>query len=220
MYPSRNVFVADIDDQAIVMDLEQDRYFGLSAALATSLRAALSDAWNGCAPPQTSGAVSTLIAKGVLDPQAPPRQRPQAPPPAHDLWPSETYNASALRPLEQLGALRALAAAAASLRRRTFARTVEWTVAKKAQARRTPNRSVGDLLNAFRDARPWFPTKPICRLDALALFLFLNERGHVADLVFGVRLQPFQAHCWVQLGDRAVNEAADRVRQFTPILTI
>jgi len=41
-----------------------------------------------------------------------------------------------------------------------------------------------------------------------------------ADVVIGVKLQPFKAHCWAQLGDRLVNDRQDIVREFTPILVL
>lgn len=57
-------------------------------------------------------------------------------------------------------------------------------------------------LDEFFAARPWFPQKPICRLDALALCLHMRRRGHPVDLVFGVKLEKFAAHCWVRSGSR------------------
>jgi hypothetical protein len=36
--------------------------------------------------------------------------------------------------------------------------------------------------------------------------------------VMGVSGRPFAAHCWVQVGDRVVNDTLDHVILFTPIL--
>lgn len=33
-------------------------------------------------------------------------------------------------------------------------------------------------------------------------------------LVFGVKLDPFSAHCWVQIGDLLLNDRADQVARF------
>lgn len=44
--------------------------------------------------------------------------------------------------------------------------------------------------------------------------------GVSPTLVVGVKLQPFAAHCWVQAGQRILNERIDGIREFTPILVI
>ena len=36
----------------------------------------------------------------------------------------------------------------------------------------------------------------------------------------GVKLRPFQAHCWVQVGDAIVTDRLDVVRNFTPIRVV
>jgi len=38
--------------------------------------------------------------------------------------------------------------------------------------------------------------------------------------VFGVKLNPFSAHCWVQAGDIVLNDAIDHVTIHTPILVV
>jgi hypothetical protein len=37
------------------------------------------------------------------------------------------------------------------------------------------------------------------------------------SLVFGVRMNPFRAHCWVQLGGQVLIGDFEQVRLFTPI---
>jgi hypothetical protein len=37
--------------------------------------------------------------------------------------------------------------------------------------------------------------------------------------VIGVKLNPFAAHCWLQVGDVVLNDLPERVAAFTPILT-
>ncbi len=44
--------------------------------------------------------------------------------------------------------------------------------------------------------------------------------GIAVDLVLGVKLQPFAAHCWVQCGPVLLNDRIDTVRTFTPILVL
>lgn len=72
----------------------------------------------------------------------------------------------------------------------------------------------------FRAARRLIPIRPNCLLDSLALSRFLARRGLPAALVFGVKLDPFAAHCWLQTADAIVNDGADSITPFTPILAV
>ncbi|SMF60995.1 lasso peptide biosynthesis B2 protein [Allosphingosinicella indica] len=71
---------------------------------------------------------------------------------------------------------------------------------------------------AYRDVRRLIPLPPICLADSLAMRRWLARRGIAVALVFGVKLSPFAAHCWLQAGSRVVNDSLDNVRPFTPIL--
>ncbi len=72
----------------------------------------------------------------------------------------------------------------------------------------------------FRRLRPLYPRPYLCLFDALALVEFLARRGHFPAWVFGVQLEPFGAHCWVQIDDRVLNEETEYAREFTPIMAV
>ena len=77
------------------------------------------------------------------------------------------------------------------------------------------------LVATFTRLRPLFYTlRSACLLDSLTLVHFLAAEGIHADWVFGVKTGPFDAHCWVQHGEVALNDAPDRVRQYSPILIV
>ncbi|HTM81567.1 lasso peptide biosynthesis B2 protein [Asticcacaulis sp.] len=59
-----------------------------------------------------------------------------------------------------------------------------------------------------------------CLQTSVALTLFLAKLGHFPDLVLGVKTAPWAAHAWVQKGILVLNDEADRVRAFAPILVI
>jgi hypothetical protein len=67
----------------------------------------------------------------------------------------------------------------------------------------------------FITARRLVPYAPNCLTDSLALVRWLGRSG--ASLVFGVKLEPFSAHCWVQLDELLLNDRADTVAQFQPV---
>ena len=59
-----------------------------------------------------------------------------------------------------------------------------------------------------------------CLQTSLALALFLAKLGHYPELVIGVKTAPWAAHAWVQTPDLVLNDDAEGVRAFTPILVI
>ncbi|MDE2051076.1 MAG: lasso peptide biosynthesis B2 protein [Gammaproteobacteria bacterium] len=77
------------------------------------------------------------------------------------------------------------------------------------------------LVTAFARLRPLFYTlRSACLLDSLTLLHFLGAEGIHPDWVFGVKTEPFDAHCWVQYGEVLLNDVPDRVRQYSPILVV
>jgi hypothetical protein len=57
-----------------------------------------------------------------------------------------------------------------------------------------------------------------CLSNSIALRWRLERDGFGATLVFGVRLFPFQAHCWLQRGVTVLNDHHEHIAQFTPVL--
>lgn len=74
--------------------------------------------------------------------------------------------------------------------------------------------------STFRNARNFVPLGGNCLRDSLALMHWLAKRGESATLVFGVKLDPFAAHCWVQKDEIALNDRPERIERFTPIRII
>jgi len=54
----------------------------------------------------------------------------------------------------------------------------------------------------------------------LALLEFLAIKNLYPTWVFGVQAQPFGAHCWLQEGDKLLNESVEYAGQFTPIMAV
>ena len=73
-------------------------------------------------------------------------------------------------------------------------------------------------VGAFLQGRRLVPIAPNCLYDSLALRQFLRRRSIHADLVIGVKLHPFGAHCWLQDGTRVLNDTVASARDFAPIL--
>lgn len=72
----------------------------------------------------------------------------------------------------------------------------------------------------FQHARRFVPILGNCLADSLALMRWLGKLGTDATLVFGVKLDPFAAHCWVQSEGVLLNDRPERIQRFTPVRII
>lgn len=80
--------------------------------------------------------------------------------------------------------------------------------------------SVPMLASRFARARRLVPLSGNCLTDSLALVRWLHEHGAGATLIFGVKLDPFAAHCWVQTNEVLLNDHVERVERFIPVRAV
>lgn len=76
------------------------------------------------------------------------------------------------------------------------------------------------LTAVFNRLRSLFPANYLCLFDSLALIEFLARYELFPTWVFGVRLEPWAAHCWIQQGQFTFNEAVEEAASYTPIMAI
>lgn len=72
----------------------------------------------------------------------------------------------------------------------------------------------------FDRARRFGPAKPRCLPDALAFVRRMRRAGNAVHLVFGVKIHPFEAHCWAQHESTVLTDPLERVLRFKPVLAI
>ncbi len=78
---------------------------------------------------------------------------------------------------------------------------------------------IRDLIEIFKNLRPlFFTAKDHCLFDSFALIEFLSSYDIYPNWVFGVKMSPFAAHCWVQQGDLLLNDSLDHINLFSPIM--
>jgi len=121
--------------------------------------------------------------------------------------------------------VRAHVAAKWSLKRRPIKEVVEAVRARKERAAESPQTlevsRVRTLVAAFLLLRPiLYTAQNACLLDSLTLVRFLALYGVFPDWVFGVKTEPFHAHCWVQQDGHVFNDSPDFVGEFAPILVL
>ena len=75
-------------------------------------------------------------------------------------------------------------------------------------------------VRAFERAKLLRSAADRCLPRSIALALCLARRGCRAHVVLGVKIAPFCAHCWVQVGDQVLNDEVEEVLRYAPILII
>ena len=73
-------------------------------------------------------------------------------------------------------------------------------------------------VSIFETLAPWIPFPGACLFRSYMLLRFLQRGGCDAKWVIGVRTWPFEAHCWLQLEDAALDDRSERLVRFQPIL--
>lgn len=109
------------------------------------------------------------------------------------------------------------------VRCRSLDRLVKQFAERKRRVLREPGNAheVAAQLGAAFD-RTKFLVAPLdqCLPRAIALAHALIDKKVRPQLVIGVKLRPFAAHSWIQLGHMLVTDEVDHVRTFTPIVAI
>lgn len=205
--------VCEVDGRILMLDLRRDRYLELDPGSASVLRR-----WRqGNADLEADPGFSQLVERGMLVPaesyQAPRWTETKVP--AHSLLGRTSTHGAPWAAVPEVAAT--LWSTRRRLRRKGLEAAVNEVRRRKAAA------AAGDplpYLARFRAARRLVPLAPNCLVDSLSLSALLCSRGVRCDLVFGVKLEPFAAHCWLQNDDAVLNDAADSVSTFTPILVV
>lgn len=78
---------------------------------------------------------------------------------------------------------------------------------------------LGDLA-VYRRLSPWLPIDGRCLFRSEMLRAYLRALGHEVTWVFGVRTWPFRAHCWLQVEDVALDDEAERLAAYQPIMAV
>ena len=178
-----------------------------------------------------SQAIETLIDQGVLTSDPAEGKDAFPAPPAQATLDMKGY------PHDGLPAIRAghLISCARAVVRAKYMRMfwpIERTVGRvNARRERNAGRAAADpttdeglarireLVEIFRILKVLFYTaKDHCLFDSLALVEFLAIYRIYPMWVFGVRMGPFGAHCWVQDGSFVYNDSVDHTGSFQPVM--
>ena len=210
-----HVSFAIVDGQAIFLDLERDRYLTLSPT-AASLFERMCNRLDSA----TAEEAAELLGTGLFVAARRKSQLVPAKIPAVEAG-LQRGNRSRIRVRDAIEVAQLVGRARRALRSKPLYQIVDRRSARGSESDEPKCREeIVQLAERFADARTWVPIKPSCFQDLLALSDWLGRRGAFARLVFGVKLNPFAAHCWIQLGGIVLNDAPDNVTAFTPILGV
>ena len=206
---------AIVSSRIVLLDIRQDRYFMVPEIQCPAFQAWL-EARDGSAPP---GSVTRLFERGGIarsgdpDPSNTAAQTVQVPtmlavPPQSD------------RPTigEKLHIASLVAATRLALRVRPLRKILGRRDRRLIYRAAGATQRVRERCSLYDSARPLIPIARNCLVDSLALDGWLAGEDLACRLVFGVTVQPFAAHCWLQTVDAVLNDGLDRVSRFTPIL--
>ena len=73
---------------------------------------------------------------------------------------------------------------------------------------------------AFAKADRYISPLDLCLPRSIALARTMIAAGIAPNFVLGVKLRPFEAHCWVQRGNTLVGDDLGAIVPFTPILVL
>ena len=76
------------------------------------------------------------------------------------------------------------------------------------------------MSGAYAAARVQLPWRRLCVPDSLALARYLWQRGIPGQVYFGVRLDPFAAHAWVQHNEMVLSDNVNVVADYTPVFRL
>ncbi|WP_409020563.1 lasso peptide biosynthesis B2 protein [Brevundimonas vesicularis] len=202
-----SVHAAMVDDALVLLDLEKDDYLCLPGA-----GHAVAAGEGGALKVEDACIAGILDAAGLLGagPVMPGKSLPERPrssiihepaehPPTLRMWLDGLLAAVTVRKVRRRAGVKDYLALAGG-----------------ADGDRNPVR-VAEAARAFWRLGPWLPIDGECLVRSALLMRFLQQRGLEADWVFGVRLWPFTAHCWVQLDGVCLNDDVERLISYTPI---
>jgi len=201
------VHAAQVGDDIVLLDVAGDRYLCLPAAGGQARLEAGGRTLILC--PQLARTLPASL-------QAPALEATPAPPgrPVCDLPDSAALEPSAAdwRRLAlcyadywRLFAGRSFAAILAGVRR---------------AARPAGRRGAAEAAAVFARLVVWAPVSGQCLVRSFLLMRFILRSGADAEWVFGVRTWPFGAHCWVQAEGVVLDDHAERLAGYVPILAV
>lgn len=206
----------------VFLDVRSDRYLRLPPALEATLVAYLSSD----SPADLD--VTELVARNILVNRPPGSRstRQTAEPPKRSAMEMAAHGRP-VRVIEVLEIFAIVLHTRLKLKLRPFREVLGiLSDGKRSAPARTrtrqpaPEHHLIDSAAVFRRVRLYVPVGMRCLVDSIAMARFLRRRNLHTHVVFGVAVDPFSAHCWVQTGDLVLNDTLGNVTSHIPIRVV
>jgi len=218
-----------VGDSWVFLDITRDRYFCLTGEPAHLYSELIASRSRSRSSAKGAALADKLVSRGLLvageqDVHLGERAEPISLHGALDDLAYPPHTSVRLRDIARFVRQYAICAHLQNPRKRNLVHIFEDVRILKSTAQQRTSRAGRDaaaLTRSFLQIRPWFfTTHDACFFDSLLLVRFLARAGVPADWVFGIRLSPFRAHCWVSYEGLILNEDSDVVEGFEPILVV
>jgi Transglutaminase-like superfamily len=231
---SDHAYCCEFDEGAVILDLRNDRYAGIDAQHVSNLRKCIGN-WpdpdrGGRVPERhensaAEGLIADLLARGMLT--TTPTSTRSAPPknPTVALAFPTFAEAHGRVPLTHIAQFSiAFLAVVLCLRMKCLASLIDWLRRRQSSIRGGDSakcKKTADRLTSFVRLRTWcYTAQRRCLFDSLVLSVYLTRAMVPCTFVIGVALKPFLAHAWVQVDTSVINDTAEHVHNFKPILNV
>lgn len=215
----------------IFLDIKNDRYSALPRGVSKRLsslvtRRAISADEFVDACPEIREALSSLIGRGLLQTDAPGPEKVQprtVNKPCRDLSEANIEGRRRIRFSHMANFLYAYCRALLG----TKILGIDWLIRDLSHPRsgKAPPGDNGhrleELMESFRFIRIFFYKETDrCYFDCAVHMYFLRRYSFEPAWVFGVQMEPFHAHCWVQVEDVAITSHLPETGMLRPILVV
>jgi hypothetical protein len=227
-----HVFVCRLDKQSVILDLKADRYFAVGAAELEAIQGASHI---------TEG--STEQAASLFEQMRSSNMRTRDPARGKDiravraLTPIVALITGYQRPnvrfrfIDVVRFCFVVGLAATAFRLLPLSRAVAYISRRRARLSdktasvsplsRASLESLRETVQRYETLRPLlFTGHDACLLDSFSLAVYLIQSGYAPHWIFGVKAQPFSAHCWLQIGSTVLNDTPEHVRTYTQIMIV
>jgi len=210
MLPSWVTFCT-IGDHAVFLDIRNNRYCALPAATAIQLTSS---------KPRLTPAVEQRLARlGWLKHAGDGETASSHVIPTMELAPAETVERPRIGTV--LGIAAVIAATKLAVATAPFERVLGAVSGENVRAvAMNAAHPLNDIIARFETIERVVIGRDACLLRSLSLHRLLARAGHPTTLVFGVKLHPFEAHCWLQQGDLVLNDTLEQTGLFTAIRSV
>jgi Transglutaminase-like superfamily len=229
---SADAFCCEFHDGAIILDLRSDTYLAVDVQHLSNLRTRVGnwpDSGRGdqellCREVSASdGVIADLLSRGILTTSPTFRSACSATDPTAALAiPSPSWRH--ITPAYAAQFFVAYLTVVLRLKRGGVASLTDWLCRHQSSIHRgysVTREEIVERLASFLWLRPWcYTAQRRCLFDSLVLSVYLTRGMVPCTFAIGVATKPFLAHSWVQIGESVLNDTAEHVQGFRPILRI